>query len=337
MRGKRKKLAPGIWRDKSGISIVVHTRLGQTEERHPLDTELGKLKRRREALRVLERERARVAAGRAVQPARRRHFTTLAEDVDTYLKTRAAMPTIRDRTRQLQNWVAVFGERQRIKLAPHEIQQQRDAWLLACKSPAWVNLHLRALSNLYRTLDPDAPNPVRRVPEADEPNAIPRAIPSAVVAAIFESMQPSRAKRLTAGTPGDRISLHRSTRSGSARAGVSTARTTRSTRRHTSTSQGSDRKTCVTRSAPHSLSPPAGNVATVQMFLAQRRRSWPTATAWPRCHSISATRPLPLVCWNHVLELKETLRQTPRVDSFCIGVRIPAPEPPFPHESPQRG
>jgi integrase len=193
MRVKRTKLAPGVWQDPYGISIIVHTRHEYLEERHPLDTPLGKLNRRRETLRADARARALVAAGSAAQPARRRR-TTLKDDVETYLHARAAMPTIRDRRRQLATWVALFGRRDRTKIAPHEIQAQRDAWLLEKKSAAWVNLHLRALSNVYRTLDPDAPNPVRRVPEVDEPESIPRAIPPEVVTAIFDAMQESKSK-----------------------------------------------------------------------------------------------------------------------------------------------
>src|SRR4051812_15147928 len=100
MPAKRTKLAPGIWRDKHGISVVVRTVYEYAEERFPFDTELGKLKRRRDALRVLLRDRA-LAAGAVRQPARQRRMTTLADEVPVYLKARAAMTTIEERELQL--------------------------------------------------------------------------------------------------------------------------------------------------------------------------------------------------------------------------------------------
>jgi integrase len=193
VRGKRTKLAPGVWQDAYGISIIVHTRHEYLEERHPLDTPLGKLNRRREVLRGEARGRALVAGGGHAQPARRRR-TTLKDDVAVYLKAVAAMATLSERELQLSRWTAVFGDRPRQSIAPHEVQAQRDAWVTDKKSASWINHHLRALSNLFKVLDPDAPNPVRRVREVDEPDAIPRAIPHPVVAAIFEAMRPSQTR-----------------------------------------------------------------------------------------------------------------------------------------------
>ena len=54
---------------------------------------------------------------------------------------------------------------------------------------ASVNKRLRALSNLWRVLDGrHAPNPVREVPEADEIESEPRALPYGVIEAILEAM-----------------------------------------------------------------------------------------------------------------------------------------------------
>jgi hypothetical protein len=193
MRGRRTKLAPGIWRDASGISIVVHTKLEYLEERHPLETPLGKLNRRRETLRAEARGRA-ASAGVTTQPARRR-ATTLVDDVPVYLKAVAAMPTIRRARTAALPLRRGFRQPTRQSIAPHEIQARRDAWMNEGKSASWINHHLRALSNLFRTLSPDAPNPVRLVREVEEPEAIPRAIPPAVVAAILRRCFPRRRAR----------------------------------------------------------------------------------------------------------------------------------------------
>lgn len=180
----RRKLAPSIWQDEHGISIVVRVGDDYREPRYPLGTDLKFLKDERDALRVEMRK------GRGTV----RRGSTLADDVPVYLKARAAMPTIRERELQLSRWVALFGTRRTLTLQSHEIQTQRDAWLNEGKSPAWVNHQLRALSNLFRVLYPDEPNPVRRVAEPAEPAPAPRAIPAAVVAAIFKAMPDTMTK-----------------------------------------------------------------------------------------------------------------------------------------------
>ena len=56
-------------------------------------------------------------------------------------------------------------------------------------NPDRPNKRLRALSNLWRVLDGrHAPNPVREVPEADEIEGAPRALPYPVIRAILDAM-----------------------------------------------------------------------------------------------------------------------------------------------------
>lgn len=117
-------------------------------------------------------------------------------DAETYLESVTAMVGIKDRRRHIREWAALFGERPRSEIQPHEIRAQRDQWLtvgpkhVLVKPPGekarWearaiplsatsVNHRLRALENLYTVLDgKTAYNPVREVDEAEPPDVAPR-------------------------------------------------------------------------------------------------------------------------------------------------------------------
>ena len=54
---------------------------------------------------------------------------TFAADAATYLKAGAAMPTIAERRRHVNEWVILFGDRTRTSITSAEIRAQRDRWL----------------------------------------------------------------------------------------------------------------------------------------------------------------------------------------------------------------
>lgn len=117
-------------------------------------------------------------------------------DGETYLEIVQAMVGIKDRRKHIREWAALFGERPRAEIQPHEIRAQRDRWLtvgprqVLVKRPGekalWetharplsasaVNHRLRALENLFTVLDGlHARNPVRDVDEAEPPEELPK-------------------------------------------------------------------------------------------------------------------------------------------------------------------
>lgn len=207
-RARRRKLAPGIWQDVYGISVVFSSRVtGYQEVRYPLGTPLADLKLERDELRSAMKRLARDQAPTPPRP-QKRHTTTLAEDAAAYLRAVRALTTYHQRAQQIAVWLTVrgadgvpFGERRRSSIQPHEIQAQRDAWRTLpdpatqkVKSAGTVNKYLRALSNLYRVLDPKGESPVRAVRECDEPGALPRAIAPELVSRILSAMPPSKTR-----------------------------------------------------------------------------------------------------------------------------------------------
>lgn len=144
-------------------------------------------------------------------------------DALAYLAAVRAMPSYRDRKRDIGLWADEFGDLPRAAIAPAMIRAVRDRWLTegprmrqvwkldpvtkrkvrhdepvkAPLSASTVNHRLRALENLYTVLDgrhSTLRNPVREVPEADE-DALPvRVIPVASIRALLACMPDSQAK-----------------------------------------------------------------------------------------------------------------------------------------------
>jgi len=193
-RGARERVATGVFRDAHGFSIIAKVGGDQEERRHPHGTSLDKLRTLRAAL-VTEMSRRH---GRAV-PAK----GTLAAAAREYLPAVKAMPSYKSRRRQIELWVEVFGRRPLSKLTHVEIAQQLQRWLSEPRdaddeksAPYSVQyvLHLHtALSHLFTTLYPDAPNPLERVARPSPPEAEPRAIPVFAFVTILKAY-PLRSK-----------------------------------------------------------------------------------------------------------------------------------------------
>lgn len=133
-----------------------------------------------------------------------------SDAVYRYLPAVQAMPSYDQRVKDIMVWVEEFGDRDRHSIKSHEIRATRDRWLTVGPkrkmqkvngkgqwievpeplSASSVNHRLRALSNLYTVLDGrHARNPVRDdVPEADEPNPVPRAFDYQTIRQILDAM-----------------------------------------------------------------------------------------------------------------------------------------------------
>lgn len=127
---------------------------------------------------------------------------TFAADAARYLRAVAAMPSIASRKAEIQVWIDRFGHRARASIRPDEIRAIRDQWItekrtddkgktLPPYAASTINLRLRALSNLYTVLDAGrrfAVNPVRLVPEVEEPDPQPRGLPYNLIVAIIDAL-----------------------------------------------------------------------------------------------------------------------------------------------------
>ena len=135
---------------------------------------------------------------------------TLEVDAARYLDAVKALPTWKDREREIGLWASVLGHKRRDAITAVDIRTCRDRWLTTARSldddrpvsGATVNKRLRALSNLYTVLDGKrAPNPVRDVPEAAEADAEARALSYEAIQAILDRMPTHRHGQWTKNLP----------------------------------------------------------------------------------------------------------------------------------------
>lgn len=208
------KLPRGITETESGYRVFAQFRLVARRKRFPRTATIHEMQEWQKD------EKARIRLGleeteRAAPPPGFR------ADAATYLRAVKALPTYDERARDIGLWVEEFGDRPRAEIRPVEIRAVRERWLTigpkmvqtwvkdsltgrkvrkwvpsrAPLSASTVNHRLRALENLWTVLDGrHAPNPVREVPEAEEPEAPPRALPIAIIRRILDAMPRSKTK-----------------------------------------------------------------------------------------------------------------------------------------------
>ena len=121
---------------------------------------------------------------------------SLARDVADYLALVAAMPSIDQRTYDLGCWVtALGGERPRRSLKARELAWTMNAWRASGLTAGTCNRRRTALMHLWHRLDgKSAPNPLRDVPRFQEPDALPRGRPYALLERPFAAMRPSQSR-----------------------------------------------------------------------------------------------------------------------------------------------
>lgn len=160
---QRVRIAKGIYRDQWGISATVKVAGIQREERYRPDTPLKTMKAWQDETRVALRK----LAPRGVRGS-------FASDAARYLESVAAMPTIAERRKHIDLWIAEFGTRARHTITTSEVDAVLNRWLLGKLSASTVRNRRTALLHMWNRLDgPDAQNPVRRAtkPRLAEPEA----------------------------------------------------------------------------------------------------------------------------------------------------------------------
>jgi integrase/recombinase XerC len=193
-KGKRKRLAEGIYKDDSGIAARVRVGSGATqigrEKRYPLGTDLKTIQRwqlttRAELLGDLP---AKAARG------------SLAAAVPSYLSTLTGRRK-NDARALLQHWIDSLGSLDRAAVTRTHVLAQLAAWEEAGVAASSINHRLLELRALYRELDandPSAVNPTFDIRKRREPEATPRAVPYDLIEAIIAYM-PDRGRTMTPG------------------------------------------------------------------------------------------------------------------------------------------
>lgn len=124
-----------------------------------------------------------------------------AKDAAEYLKAVRSMASYDDRERDINAWVAAFGDRNRRTITPVDIRTQLETWSQGNTSKgtppsaSLLNHRLTALQNLFTVLDGKlARNPAKEVPKFREPEPKARAVDYGIIQAILDAMPACKTK-----------------------------------------------------------------------------------------------------------------------------------------------
>lgn len=148
--GRRRRIATGIYADKSGLSAVVTVNRHQKEHRFPPGTDLQTIRDwRRDTVEALEKKHAGGRRG------------TMGGDAKIYLAQVGHLTSLKARRVEVHAWLAFLGrETLRDDVTSEDVRRARVAWLKAKKKPKTINNRLQTLRHWYLTLDgPDADTP----------------------------------------------------------------------------------------------------------------------------------------------------------------------------------
>src|SRR4029077_10760026 len=103
--------------------------------------------------------------------------------------TTKAMPSYKDRKRDIELWVAAFRARRRTSITTREIDEQLQQWMDEGYAASTVNNRRTALMAMWTALDGrGAANPVRESQIFEEPELEARGIPFHLVTFILDAL-----------------------------------------------------------------------------------------------------------------------------------------------------
>lgn len=178
-RGKRTRLATGIFEDAYGRAVLVKVHGVQHERRYAHGTPLDELRKHRRALRDEKTEQ---------EPARQQRGT-LKADMAAYLQTLPKGRMRRDVDTLLEHWItAGFGDRSATEIPPADIRAQLNAWQGRFSPKTRVELRRLLGSVFMAKFGRSGYNPVRDVPRPRVVYDDPRGFAYAVAELIFQQM-----------------------------------------------------------------------------------------------------------------------------------------------------
>lgn len=191
-RGKRKRVAEGIYADRSGYECVVSIGSGVTRrsqaKRFARGTGLREMTEWQERMRVRLRQKARIT---------KTAKGTLAADVAEYLKGKTSMPSFEARRADAHAWLHTFGDRDRLSITKNDLQQQLNAWHEAGLAGSTLNHRKTALAAVYAAFNhEDDPNPTKGLSRYPEADVQPRAIAPEIIQEIIDAMPASKSRAM---------------------------------------------------------------------------------------------------------------------------------------------
>jgi site-specific recombinase XerD len=183
-KGKRKKLAVGIYEDGTGRAAVC---LGK-EKRFPPHTPLSILRDWQQKIRKKLKGSGRTKVLRG----------TLAEAVNEWAGLEQHLTSWKERRAELRAWVKLYGDVARHQLDSTDVRAAMGQWAQAGVAPKTIRNRLWTLRHLYKILDgPDADTPVDHVePPAKVRQVITPVMPETILKVYRKLIEFEREGRL---------------------------------------------------------------------------------------------------------------------------------------------
>lgn len=174
-KGKRKRIARGVYEDGSGRSIIVPNPLtGKGKEfRYPPHTPVS-----------LMREDAETWLRRFKHLKRRRTSDrgTLRDAIRKWEPLEKHLASWRERRAELRAWAELHGSKRLTAITEHDVRQAVSRWATDGTAPKTIRNRLWTLQHLYHLMrGPGSPTPVDHV----EPPAKVRSVPTHVTPALI--------------------------------------------------------------------------------------------------------------------------------------------------------
>jgi len=178
-RGRRSRIAKGIYRDNVGLASVVTVGLHRREQRWAEGTDLKTMQDwQRRTRRDLER----------LAPAAPRG--SLTADIARYVKQIQHLASWRERRAELRAWQARYGQVNRSRITASHVRQTIGVWAEAGVAPKTIINRVWSLAHLYHTLDGKrAPTPCDEVTLQRPIKTPPVAVTPALVVRVDAQLQ----------------------------------------------------------------------------------------------------------------------------------------------------
>lgn len=189
-RGKRKRIAEGVYQDVGGYECVVSVGSGVNRrskaKRFARGTGMKEMTAWQDAIRGLLRKKApKITSG------------TLAQWTRDYLKGKTSMPSYEARRADAEAWLPAFGDRAPLSLTKNELRQQMNTWHEAGVAGSTLNHRKTALTAVLNEFkDEDDPNPAKALKRSPEADIEPRAVAPSILAEIINAMPPSKSRAM---------------------------------------------------------------------------------------------------------------------------------------------
>ena len=175
-RGKRKRLARGVFEDKTGRAGIIH--VGKPIElRFPPFTPIAEIRDR-----MATELKKRKGSGRA-----RASRGTLAHAVDRWDGQETHLASWRERRAELRAWVQLYGDRRFHALTAEDVRRAIGIWTAAGLAPKTIRNRLWSLKHLYR-LEGRTDTPVDDVTPPAKVRAVINPTPAATILAVYAKL-----------------------------------------------------------------------------------------------------------------------------------------------------